>query len=475
MVKDWPLPCQYTEYSLKCNLKGSDICLLLDESITKISKFFCEDRNMLSIFSEAKQHLQQLGKSCGASKRVIESLSHPNSTLCVSLPVLMDDGSTRYFNAFRCQNSTLLGPCKGGIRFHPNVSQDEIQALALWMTIKCAVVGLPFGGAKGGVTVDPKQLSRMELQKLSRAYMRAMAGFIGPDKDIPAPDIYTNARVMGWMRDEYEVITGKKQAAVITGKPLGMGGSPGREEATGRGAFLVTEFLRNKEGKAPGDISVAIQGFGNTGYNMAKLLGEAGYKIVAISDSKGAIYAAGGLDVEQVKHSKDNQKSLNTGYCEGSVNDLNGCLSITHEELLALDVDLLVPAALENSITENNVENIKASWITEVANGPISPAADRVLHSRGTVIIPDVLANAGGVIVSYFEWVQNREGYPWTLDDVQGRMKEKLKTTFEEIWQYQHQSENASLRSAAYAKALNHLEQVIKLRGTKEYFSNLIE
>ena len=228
---------------------------------------------MRSIFSEAKQRLQQLGNLCGASNRVIESLSHSSSTLCVSLPVLMDDGSTQYFEAYRCQNNTLLGPCKGGIRFHPNVSQDEIQALALWMTIKCAVVGLPFGGAKGGVTVDPKQLSHMELQKLSRAYMRAMADFVGPDKDIPAPDIYTNARIMGWMRDEYEVITRKKNAAIVTGKPLGMGGSPGREEATGRGAFLVTELLRNKEGKAPEDISVAIQGFGHAGYNMAKLLG----------------------------------------------------------------------------------------------------------------------------------------------------------------------------------------------------------
>jgi len=426
---------------------------------------------MQSIFSEAKQHLQQLGKLCGTSNRVIESLSHPNSTLCVSLPVLLDDGSTQYFEAFRCQYSTLLGPCKGGIRFHPNVSQDEIQALALRMTIKCALVDLPFGGAKGGVTVDSKQLSRMELQKLSRAYMRAMADFVGPDKDIPAPDIYTDARIMGWMRDEYEVITRKKQAAVITGKQLGMGGSQGREEATGRGAFLVTEFLRNKEGKEPEDISVAIQGFGNAGYNVAKLLQEAGYKIVAISDSKGAIYEEGGLDVEKVKNSKNSQKSLNTEYCEGSVCDSKEWHSITHEELLALDVDLLVPAALENSITEDNVENIKAGWITEVANAPISPAADKVLHNKGTVIIPDVLANAGGVIVSYFEWIQNREGYPWSLDDIQERMKEKLSTTFEEIWHYQHHSENSSLRFAAYAKALYRLEQVIKLRGTKEYFN----
>ena len=433
---------------------------------------------MKSVFDDARKRLHKLGKLSGVSDRVIDSLSRPKSTLCASLPVLMDDGSTQFFEAFRCQYSSLLGPCKGGIRFHPNVSQDEVQALALWMTIKCSLVNLPFGGGKGGVIVDPKQLSRLELERLSRAYMRAMADFVGPDKDIPAPDIYTNARIMGWMRDEFEVIKRRKQAAVITGKPLEMGGSPGRDEATGRGAFLVTEFLRNKEGKAAEDITVAIQGFGNAGYSIAKLLSEAGYKIVAVSDSKGAIYSADGVDVEYVKKCKDTPKILESGYCDGSVCEAEEdpqITKITHEELLTLDVDLLIPAALENAITKENVGSVKAKWITEVANGPISAEADKTLHNKGTVIVPDVLANSGGVIVSYFEWVQNRAGYPWTLKEVRERLKERLETTFEEMWQHEHQSKKGSLRSAAYAKALENISQVIKIKGTKEYFTNASE
>ncbi len=427
---------------------------------------------MTSVFADARQRLQYLGHSSGISAQVIDSLSHPKATLCSSLPVLMDDGSTRYFKAYRCQYSSHLGPCKGGIRFHPNVSQDEVQALALWMTIKCAVVDLPYGGGKGGVSVDPKKLSRLELERLSRAYMRAMADFVGPDKDIPAPDVYTNARIMGWMRDEFEVIKGQKQPAVITGKPVNMGGSLGRDEATGRGAFLVTEFLRSKEGKAPEDISVAIQGFGNAGYNVAKNLFDAGYKIVAISDSKGAIYDQAGLNVDEVKAYKVSQHSFDTDYCASSVCESDTYKTISHEDLLSLDVDLLVPAALENAITISNVNTIKARWITEVANGPISAEADEILFSKGTVIIPDVLANSGGVIVSYFEWVQNKAGYPWTLEQVRERLHEKLKLSFDEMWQYQHKSENISLRYAAYAKALKKLELVIKMRGTKEYFSN---
>jgi len=427
---------------------------------------------MASVFTDARQRLHKLGESSAISPQVINSLSRPKATLCASIPVLMDDGSTQYFEAYRCQYSSHLGPCKGGVRFHPNVSQDEVQALALWMTIKCAVVDLPYGGGKGGVSVDPKKLSRMELERLSRAYMRAMADFVGPDKDIPAPDVYTNARIMGWMRDEFEVIKRQKQPAVITGKPVNMGGSLGREEATGRGAFLVTEFLRSKEGKAPEDIRVAIQGFGNAGYSIAKLLFDSGYKIVAISDSKGAIFDENGLNVDEVKLLKEGQRSFNTDYCASSVCESETYKSISHEELLALDVELLVPAALENAITKDNVKSIKARWITEVANGPISAVADEILFQKGTVVIPDVLANSGGVIVSYFEWVQNKAGYPWTLEDVRQRLHDKLKASFDEMWQYQHQSENISLRRAAYAKALKKIEQVINVRGTKEYFSN---
>lgn len=428
---------------------------------------------MSTVFDGALKRLHALGKQTGISTALLDSLSRPKALLCASLPLLRDDGSTEYFQAYRCHYSTLLGPCKGGIRFHPNVTPGEVQALALWMTIKCALVGLPLGGGKGGVVVDPKQLSRMELERLSRAYMRAMADFVGPDKDIPAPDVYTNARIMGWMRDEFEVITREKQPAVITGKPIDLGGSLGREEATGRGAFLCTEFLRNKKGKAAEDISVAIQGFGSAGYHVARLLQKAGYRIVALSDSKGAIYAESGLDVESVWQEKQSTRELKGVYCNGSICEFVEHDMISNEELLALDVDLLIPAALENAITADNVDNIKACWITEVANGPISPEADEKLFAKGTVIIPDVLANSGGVIVSYFEWVQNRMGYPWTLEEVRERMGAKLDSAFEEMWQYQHKAEGVSLRSAAYAKALHHMEKVLKIRGTKEYFTQI--
>ncbi len=427
---------------------------------------------MTSVFDDAVARLNKLGDDANISKPVLASLSQPKALLSASIPVRMDDGSTRYFSGYRCQYSSLLGPCKGGIRFHPNVSQAEVQALALWMTIKCAVVDLPLGGGKGGVVVDPKTLSRMELERLSRGYMRAMADFIGPDKDIPAPDVYTNARIMGWMRDEFEMIKREKQPAVITGKPVNLGGSLGREEATGRGAFLCLEFLRNKKGKAAEDLTVAIQGFGNAGYHMASLMYKAGYKIVAISDSKGAIYSSKGLDVESVWKEKQTSKQLKAIYCEGSVCEIEEHHEISHQDLLSLDVDILIPAALENAITLGNVDTIQAGCIVEVANGPITQEADEKLFANGKIIVPDVLANAGGVIVSYFEWVQNRAGFPWTLEEVQTRLQDKLESTFEEIWKYQHQNTEVSLRGAAYAKALQHIEEVIKVRGTKEYFSN---
>lgn len=427
---------------------------------------------MKNVFEDAVCRLVGMGQQAGITEQLLASLSRPKALMYASLPVRMDDGSTTYFDAYRCHYSQMLGPCKGGIRFHPNVSQEEVQALALWMTIKCAVVGLPYGGGKGGVIVDPKKLSRMELERLSRAYMRAMADFVGPDRDIPAPDVYTNERIMGWMRDEYEVIKREKQPAVITGKPVKLGGSLGREEATGRGAFLCTEFLRQKEGRAAEDLTVAIQGFGNAGYHAARLLQEAGYRIVAISDSRGAIHCENGLDVESVWQEKQSSKHLKAVYCHGSVCEVVEHEAISHEQLLALDVDILIPAALENAITMDNVDSIQARWITEIANGPISSEADQVLFERGVVVIPDVLANAGGVTVSYFEWVQNRAGFPWELDEVRSRLLAMLETAFEEMWQYQHQDDGVSLRNAAYAKALRHIEEVLKIKGTKEYFSN---
>ncbi|NRB39658.1 MAG: Glu/Leu/Phe/Val dehydrogenase [Pseudomonadales bacterium] len=434
---------------------------------------------MADVFDDAIKRLYTLGQQADIPDNVLAHLSRPVAVLCSSLHVRMDDGSSQYFQAYRCQYSYLLGPCKGGIRFHPNVSQAEVQALGLWMTIKCAVIGLPLGGGKGGVVVDPKQLSKLELERLSRAYMRANVDVIGPDRDIPAPDVYTNARIMGWMCDEYEIITRKKQPAVITGKPIELGGSLGREEATGRGAFLCTEFLREKMSATASGLTVAVQGFGNAGYHVARLLGEAGYKVVAISDSKGAIYAPEGLDVESVWQQKQATTKLQAVYCQGSVCEIVEHKNISHEELLALDVDILIPAALENSITMVNAADIRARWIVEVANGPISSEADQLLHKKGIVIVPDVLANAGGVTVSYFEWVQNKAGYPWTLEEVRQRLKDRMQQAFNEIWDYHKASagkesgveSEVSLRSAAYAKALHGIKNVIDVRGTKAYFS----
>ena len=296
--------------------------------------------------SGALARLERIARQADVSEEVVEALEHPEATLTATLPVRMDDGATRYFTAHRCRYNDVLGPNKGGIRYHPEVSLEEVQALAFWMTIKCAVAGLPYGGGKGGVRVDPKQLSPLELERLSRAYMRAMADFVGPDKDIPAPDVYTNARIMGWMRDEYETIQRVKAPGVITGKPLSLGGSLGREEATGRGAYLLIRELVRRRGLEPRKMRVAIQGFGNAGYHVARLLEGDGYRIVGISDSKGAIYSDEGFDVESLYKHKSATRTLSGVYCEGSVCEFIDYETLSNEELLALDVDLLVPAAL---------------------------------------------------------------------------------------------------------------------------------
>ncbi len=421
------------------------------------------------VFQDAVARLSRLGEAAGVNPEVIAALEHPKTCVQASLPVRMDDGSMRYYNAYRCRYNSALGPTKGGIRFHPGVTVEEVQALALWMTIKCAVVGLPFGGGKGGVTVNPKSLSLLELERLSRAYVRGMISVLSPDFDIPAPDIYTNARIMGWMMDEYEAIKQEKAPAVITGKPLRMGGSLGREEATGRGAFLCIQELAKLRNLEPSQTRVAIQGFGNAGYYVAKPLQAAGYQIVAVSDSKGAIYSEDGFDVDSLYQGKQQTKKLRGVYCEGSVCELIDHKEMTNEELLELPVDILIPAALEGSIGPWNVERIRAPIIVEVANGPILGQVDEQLLEMGKLVVPDVLANAGGVTVSYFEWVQNRAGYYWTLEDVRSRLAEIMTRSFGEIWEL-HESEQTSLRSAAYTLALRRIAETIEAHGTREFF-----
>ncbi len=424
-----------------------------------------------NVYEDALKRVRQLGDSAAIDAEVVESLMQPKALLKASLPVRMDDGSTQYFTGYRCRYNDVLGPTKGGIRYHPQVSQAEVQALALWMTIKCALLGLPYGGAKGGVIVQPKALSPMELERLSRAYVRAMADFIGPDTDIPAPDVYTNARIMGWMMDEYEAIKRQRVPAVITGKPIPLGGSLGRDEATGRGAYLCIRQLASLRGWQPESIRVAIQGFGNAAYHIGRLLQQDGYKIVAISDSQGGIFSEQGFDIDSLWAEKQASRKVRAVYCEQSVCQLIEHREISNAELLALDVDLLIPAALEGVITTANVASIRAKTIVEVANGPIETEAESALDARGVTIVPDVLANAGGVTVSYFEWVQNRSGYPWNLEQVRERLEQYMQQAFERVWQLAEQ-QSLSLRSAAYTSALQRISQATRAHGTREYFSN---
>ena len=424
----------------------------------------------LDVFQDALARVERIACEAGVAPEVIDALRQPKAVLTADLPVRMDDGSTRHFPAYRCRYNDALGPTKGGIRFHPNVTLEEVQALALWMTIKCAVVGLPYGGGKGGVIVDPKQLSRLELERLSRAYMRAMADFVGPDTDIPAPDVYTNARIMGWMADEYEIIRREKQPGVITGKPIALGGSLGRDEATGRGAFIVIQAYARHAGIDSSATRVAVQGLGNAGYHVARLLQQAGYRIVAVSDSKGGVYSEKGFDVESLYQHKQDTRKLEGVYCEGSVCELVESESITNAELLELDVDLLVPAALEGVIDEGNAGRIRAKWIAEVANGPIGGGADALLYEAGIPVLPDVLTNAGGVTVSYFEWVQNRQGYPWTLEQVRERLEEVLTRAFADMWD-SYQKRGGSLRAAAYTSALRRIGAAIATHGTQAWFA----
>ena len=422
-----------------------------------------------NVFEDAIDRVERIGREAGVGSEVIDALRRPEATLTASLPVRMDDGSTRYFVGYRCRYNDVRGPAKGGIRFHPGVTLEEVQALALWMTLKCAVVGLPYGGGKGGVAVDPKALSRLELERLSRAYMRAMADFVGPDVDIPAPDVYTNARIMGWMADEYQTIKRVQAPGVITGKPIAMGGSLGRDEATGRGAFIVIQELARRRGLEPAKTRVAVQGFGNAGYHVARLLAGAGYRVIAVSDSKGGIHLEDGFDVESLYQHKQETRELRGVYCEGSVCELIDHDRISNDELLELDVDLLVPAALEGVIGPANVERIRAPIVVEVANGPVVGEVDERLHERGILVLPDVLVNAGGVTVSYFEWVQNRQGYPWTLDEVRSRLKAVLTRAFEETWHIV-EHEKVSPRAAAYRLALRRIAEAIESQGTQEYF-----
>ncbi len=416
------------------------------------------------MFTKARKRLKEAAKYLDLDREVLAKLRYPKETLSATLAVRMDDGGRQVFKAWRCRYDDTRGPTKGGIRFHPAVNMDEIMTLAFWMTFKCAVANLPYGGAKGGVAVDTRKLSHAELERLSRAYVQAFAGFIGPDRDIPAPDMYTNAMVMGWMTDEYSSIVGHPSPAAMTGKPIPLGGSLGRTDATGRGGYHVIRDLETEFGLAPGKSRVAVQGFGNVAYYFAQLMHDDGYAICAVSDSRTAIYDPDGLDPAAVLAHK-----RQTGTVGGAPTN-STAREISNAELLERDCDLLVPAAMENQIIEENAANIKAPVVLELANGPTTPAADKILNGNGITVIPDILANAGGVTVSYFEWVQNKAGYYWGIDEVRTKLAAIMLPETKLVWNL-GRDKGIDMRTAAYVHALDRIASAIQSHGTKAFFS----
>ena len=410
-------------------------------------------------YEEAKKQLKAAVDVLGLPYEVYEILAVPERVIQVKIPVRMDDGSLKVFIGWRSQHNSALGPYKGGVRYHPNVTLNEVIALSMWMTWKNALAGLPYGGGKGGVRVNPKKLSRGELERLSRGYIEAIIDYIGEDLDIPAPDVYTGPEEMAWFFDEYSRISRRIVFGSVTGKPLELGGLESRVIATGYGVAIIAREAAKKllggiEGK-----TVAVQGFGNVGYHAALYLSEMGAKVVAVSDSKGGIYSPGGLDPREVKKVKDST---------GSVINYKGAHRISNEELLTLNVDILVPAAIENVITSTNARDVRARIVVEGANGPVTPEADKILLEMGVVVVPDILANSGGVIMSHIEWVNNRMGGWIREDEAVKRLEERMIDSFEAVWRFWERkldSSKHSLRLAAYAIAVDRVVRAMKLRG----------
>jgi len=421
---------------------------------------------MATIFEGYRQKLRHAGELLKLPVSVISQLETPDHILEKTLTVTRDSGEKVELHAYRVQMNNARGPYKGGIRFHPKADLDEVKTLAALMALKCAVVGIPMGGAKGGVTFDPKGWSKEEIEKVARAYSRAFAQHLGADKDIPAPDVYTNDEIMGYILDEYEKTVGHKEPAMVTGKPITLGGSLGRDSATSLGGVYVLEAHLEEIGREISGMSAAIQGFGNVGYHGAEILYERGMKIVGISDSKGAIASGRGLDphrVYEAKHTKDSILSL---YCEGTVCDEAKLAKeevkiISGEELLLLPVEVLLPAALDGVLTEKNASAVKASIILELANNPTTEAADEIFKKRNITVIPDILANAGGVTVSYFEWLQNRANETWTKEDVQAELKEIMREAYAGVSRMAKEK-NLTLREAAFVLAVERIAKAMK-------------
>ncbi|GBD34303.1 Glutamate dehydrogenase [bacterium HR35] len=417
--------------------------------------------NTLAKIKKLADLLIKIGHDKTKVEELLKILSFPQRIIKVFIPLKRDNGELEIFEGYRVQHNNFLGPYKGGIRYFPEVNEDEIKTLALLMTLKCSLASLPLGGAKGGIKVDPKNLSEAELERLSREYVRKIYDFIGPDKDIPAPDVNTNSKIMDWMVNEYIKITQinadkNKLLATFTGKSIENGGIEGREEATGKGGEIVLNKLIEKMNLNKNELTVAIQGFGNVGYNVAKFLYKNGYKIIALSDSKGGIYSEKGFNPELVMECKKERGMISGCYCVGSVCDSRLGKDITNEEILELDVDVLIPAAVENVINKDNAHKVKAKIILEMANNPITEEADEILNQRGIIVVPDILANAGGVIVSYFEMLQNIENRKWNKEEVFQKLEEYLSQAFDKVWETS-QKYQISLRNSALLMALDRL------------------
>ncbi|MFH0773848.1 MAG: Glu/Leu/Phe/Val dehydrogenase [bacterium] len=422
---------------------------------------------MNSMLQTAQNTIIKTGNAIGLSQEVIDRLVQPNAIHEFVFQVKMDNGKNRLFNAYRIQHNDNLGPYKGGIRYHQNVSRDEVQALATLMTIKCAVAGLPYGGGKGGIIFNPKEVSAGELERISKEYVRAIAPVIGPERDVPAPDVNTNGQIMEWMGEEYALQTKRLKInstrneilATFTGKPVKSGGTLGRTEATGRGGVAITKALLLKLKKNKTEMHIAVQGFGNVGYYYAKIAAEEGMQVVAVSDSKGGVMSNGShkcLDITKILSCKKEKGEVAGCYCVGGVCDIKQGKKISNEELLTLPVDILVPAALENVINKDNMHTIQAKIIIEMANGPISEEAYDYLTKKGTLIVPDVLANSGGVAVSYLEWFQNMNGQTWSEEKVNNKLHEMMESAFEEIWKT-YQERKINFKQAAFETAIGRI------------------
>ncbi|OAJ75184.1 Glu/Leu/Phe/Val family dehydrogenase [Brevibacillus sp. SKDU10] len=413
-----------------------------------------QQKESMNLLASTQTVIKEALEKLGYQESMYELLKEPLRVLTVRIPVRMDNGETKVFTGYRAQHNDAVGPTKGGIRFHPEVTEDEVKALSIWMSLKAGIVDLPYGGGKGGIICDPREMSFPELERLSRGYVRAISQLVGPTKDIPAPDVFTNSQIMAWMMDEYSCIREFDSPGFITGKPIALGGSHGRETATAKGVTICIREAAKKAGINLEGARVVVQGFGNAGSYLSKFMHDAGAKVVGISDAYGALYDPNGLDIDYLLDRRDSFGTVTKLFTN----------TISNKELLELDCDILVPAAIENQITADNAHNIKASIVVEAANGPTTLEATKILTERGILLVPDVLASSGGVTVSYFEWVQNNQGYYWTEEEVEEKLERVMVRSFENVYQTS-QTRRVNMRLAAYMVGARKMAEASRFRG----------